>query len=187
KGVEGGKEMMEEGGEIIDIGGVSTGAGEEEVEVDEEMEGVIGVVEGLGELDVELSVDRFGSEVGEGVVEGGVRMINEEWGGRYDEKMFSVVGEYEGEMVLMENGEGEGDEAVMDEMMVMLVKEGNKGEMGGMGKSSMWMDGGIGFGKRREEEGEVMGGLDEVVGREYGVLVGSRGKGLMKEIVDYET
>ena len=187
KAVERAKEMMEEGADIIDIGGVSTRPGHEEVELDEEMERVIPVVEALAELDVQLSVDTFRSEVAEAVLQRGVTMINDQWAGTYDENMFSVVAQYEAEMVLMHNGDGERDEPVMDEMMVMLLKQANKAEMAGIPKSSIWIDPGIGFAKTREEEREVMARLDELVATEYPVLLATSRKRFIKDIVDYET
>ena len=182
KAVERAKEMMEEGADIIDIGGVSTRPGHEEVELDEEMERVIPVVEALAELDVQLSVDTFRSEVAEAVLQRGVTMINDQWAGTYDENMFSVVAQYEAEMVLMHNGDGERDEPVMDEMMVMLLKQANKAEMAGIPKSSIWIDPGIGFAKTREEEREVMARLDELVATEYPVLLATSRKRFIKDL-----
>lgn len=187
KAVERAKAMMEEGADIIDIGGVSTRPGHEEVELDEEMERVIPVVEALAELDVQLSVDTFRSEVAEAVLQRGVTMINDQWAGTYDENMFNVVAQYEAEMVLMHNGDGERDEPVMDEMMVMLLKQANKAEMAGIPKTSIWIDPGIGFAKTREEEREVMSRLDELVATEYPVLLATSRKRFIKDIVDYET
>ena len=65
KAIERVKEMMDEGVDIVDVGGVSTRPGHEEVTLEEEMERVIPVVEAISQYDVQISVDTFRSEVAE--------------------------------------------------------------------------------------------------------------------------
>ncbi|SUM31489.1 dihydropteroate synthase [Staphylococcus gallinarum] len=93
------EEMIAEGVDIIDIGGISTRPGYEEITVDEEMQRVIPVVKALTKLDVKLSVDTYRSEVAEAVMDLGVEMINDQWAGIYDERIFDVVAKYHGEIV----------------------------------------------------------------------------------------
>ena len=114
KALQRAKAMIEEGVDIIDIGGVSTRPGHEEVALEEEMERVIPVVKALAELDVQLSVDTFRSEVAEAALKHGATMINDQWAGLYDPEIFKVVAQYDGEIVLMHNGDGQRDEPVMD-------------------------------------------------------------------------
>ena len=119
KALQRAKAMIEEGVDIIDIGGVSTRPGHEgheEVALEEEMERVIPVVKALAELDVQLSVDTFRSEVAEVALKHGATMINDQWAGLYDPEIFKVVAQYDGEIVLMHNGDGQREEPVMEEM-----------------------------------------------------------------------
>ncbi|MEJ7157379.1 dihydropteroate synthase, partial [Staphylococcus capitis] len=90
----------------------------EEITVDEEMQRVIPVVKALTKLDVKLSVDTYRSEVAEAVMDLGVEMINDQWAGIYDERIFDVVAKYHGEIVLMHNGDGNRTEPVMEEMLL---------------------------------------------------------------------
>ena len=84
------KEMIDEGVDIIDIGGVSTRPGYEEVSLEEEMERVIPVVKALVQYDIQLSIDTFRSEVAEACLKLGATMINDQWAGLYDPKILKL-------------------------------------------------------------------------------------------------
>jgi dihydropteroate synthase len=181
------EEMIDEGVDIVDVGGVSTRPGHEEVSIDEEINRVIPVIKALMRYDVQLSVDTFRSEVAEAAIHAGATMINDQWAGLYDGKMIDIVAKYECEIVLMHNGDGKRDEPVMDEMLVYLLKQANKAEMAGIPKHKIWIDPGIGFAKTRQEEQEVMARLDELVATEYPVLLATSRKRFVKEMIDQDT
>lgn len=181
------KDMIREGADIIDIGGVSTRPGHEAVSVDEELQRVLPVVEALTALNVSLSVDTFRSEVAEAVLQKGAHIINDQWAGLYDEKMLDVVARYDAEIVLMHNGDGHREAPVVDEMLVYLLKQANKAEMKGIPHEKIWLDPGIGFAKTRAEEKEVMARLDELVATGYPILLATSRKRFIKEMVPYET
>ncbi|WP_176324540.1 dihydropteroate synthase, partial [Burkholderia vietnamiensis] len=133
KAVSRAKEMIDEGVDIVDVGGVSTRPGYQEVTLEEEF------------------------------LKLGATMINDQWAGLYDPKILKVVAQYDAEIVLMHNGDGERDKPVVDEMLVTLLAQANKAEMAGIPHSKIWLDPGIGFAKTRDEENEVMARLDELV------------------------
>ncbi|PTK52795.1 dihydropteroate synthase, partial [Staphylococcus nepalensis] len=138
------KEMMDEGVDIVDIGGVSTRPGHSEVLLEDELERVIPVVKALSEFNVQLSVDTFRSEVAKAALEAGATMINDQWAGLYDPKMFEVVAQYDAEIVLMHNGDGQREDPVMDEMLVYLLKQAHRAETAGVATNKIWIDPGIG-------------------------------------------
>ncbi|WP_251520998.1 MULTISPECIES: dihydropteroate synthase [Staphylococcus] len=177
------EEMIKEGVDIIDIGGVSTRPGHSEVSLEEELDRVMPIVKALSKFDVQLSVDTFRSEVAEAAMEQGVTMINDQWAGLFDERIFDVVAKYKGEIVLMHNGDGTRDEPVVEEMLVYLLKQAHRAEMKGIPKEHVWIDPGIGFAKSREEENEVMKRLDELVATEYPVLLATSRKRFIKTIM----
>ncbi|UXV34818.1 dihydropteroate synthase [Staphylococcus sp. IVB6181] len=181
--VERAKVMMDEGADIIDIGGVSTRPGHSEVELEDELERVIPVVKALSELNVQLSVDTFRSEVAKQALEAGAAMINDQWAGLYDPKMFETVAQYDAEIVLMHNGDGERETPIMDEMLVYLLKQAHRAETAGIATDKIWLDPGIGFAKSRAEEREVMERLDELVATEYPVLLATSRKRFIKEMM----
>ena len=187
KAVARAKEMIDEGVDIIDVGGVSTRPGHTEVSLEEEMERVVPVVEQLVKLDVQISVDTYRSEVAEACLKLGATMINDQWAGLYDSKIFDVVSDYNAEIVLMHNGDGQREQPVVEEMLLSLLTQANKAEMAGIEKGNIWLDPGIGFAKSRSEEKEVMARLDELVATEYPVLLATSRKRFIKEMIGKET
>ena len=181
------EEMVEEGVDIIDVGGISTRPGFEEITVEEELDRVLPVVKALSHLDVQLSIDTYRSEVAEAAMKLGATMINDQWAGLNDARIFDIVAKYEGEIVLMHNGDGQRSEPVVDEMLVYLLKQANKAEMAGIPQHKVWLDPGIGFAKTREEEKEVMARLDELVATGYPVLLATSRKRFIKKMIEQET
>ncbi|MGW9905663.1 dihydropteroate synthase [Staphylococcus cohnii] len=187
KAVKRAEEMIEEGVDIIDVGGISTRPGYEEISVTEELQRVVPVVKALSQLDVQLSIDTYRSEVAEAAMKLGATMINDQWAGLYDEKIFDIVSKYEGEIILMHNGDGNRTMPVVDEMLLHLLKQANKAEMAGIPQEKVWIDPGIGFAKTRDEEKEVMARLDELVATDYPVLLATSRKRFIKEMIDRDT
>src|SRR5699024_2405372 len=187
KAVKRAQEMIEEGVDMIDVGGISTRPGYEEISVTEELQRVVPVVKALSQLDVQLSIDTYRSEVAEAAMKLGATMINDQWAGLYDEKICDVVSKYEGESILMRNGDGHRSMPVVDEMLVHLLKQANKAEMAGIPQEKVWIDPGIGFAKTRDEEKEVMARLDELVATDYPVLLATSRKRFIKEMIDRDT
>lgn len=181
------KQMIDEGVDIVDVGGVSTRPGHSEVSLEEEMSRVVPIVSAIRDFNIQISVDTFRSEVAEAVLQLGATMINDQWAGRYDSRMFQTVAAYDAEIVLMHNGNGERSEPVMDEMMIYLLTQANKAERAGIDASKIWLDPGIGFAKTREEEAEVMAQLDVLAATKYPVLLATSRKRFIKNIMPKET
>lgn len=177
------EKLISEGADIIDIGGVSTRPGYTEVSLEEELNRVIPVVEALNDLDVQLSVDTYRSKVAEESLKRGVTMINDQWAGLYDPEILNVVAEYNAEIVLMHNGDGNRELPVMEELLLTLLKQANQAEMAGIPEKNIWLDPGIGFAKSREEERIVMSRLDELVATGYNVLLATSRKRLINDLL----
>lgn len=181
------KAMMDEGVDIIDVGGVSTRPGHEMITLEEELNRVLPVVEAIVSFNVKVSVDTFRSEVAEACLKLGVDMINDQWAGLYDNRMFQVVAKYDAEIVLMHNGNGERDEPVIEEMLTSLLAQAHQAKLAGIHEKKIWLDPGIGFAKTRIEEAEVMARLDELVATEYPILLATSRKRFTKEMMSYDT
>ena len=181
------KEMIDEGVDIIDVGGVSTRPGHTEVSLEEEMQRVVPVVEELVKLNVQISIDTYRSEVAEACLRLGATMINDQWAGLYNPHILDVVAKYEAEIVLMHNGDGQRDQPVVEEMLLTLIKQANKAEMAGIPKHKIWLDPGIGFPKSRKEKNEVMARLDELVATEYPVLLATSRKSFIRDMISTDT
>lgn len=134
------KAMIDEGADIIDVGGVSTRPGHEMVSLEEEMNRVLPVVEAIVGFDVKISVDTFRSEVAEACLKLGVDMINDRWAGLYDRRMFQIVAKYDAEIILMHNGNGNRDEPVVEEMLTSLLAQAHQAKIAGIPSNKIWLD-----------------------------------------------
>lgn len=184
--VERAHEMVEEGVDIIDVGGYSTRPGHSEVTEEEEIGRIKPVIEAIRDLDVEISVDTFRSNVAREALKAGATMINDQWRGTYDEAILDVAAEFDAPIFLMHNNHhGEYDDVVGD--MIEELKESAALALShGVKKENIWLDPGIGFAKTRREELEVMRRLDELVAVGYPVLLATSRKRMIKELIDGE-
>ena len=87
--------MIESGVDIIDVGGVSTRPGADLLSTEEELNRIIPIIKLLKNKfsEILISVDTFRSEVARIAVENGADIINDVYGGEYDDKMFDLVAE----------------------------------------------------------------------------------------------
>ena len=89
------EKMIDEGADIIDVGGCSTRPGAEIVSEEEEWNRIVDVIQSIRKTfpDIIISIDTFRSKIAKKSFDIGVDMINDVSGGSFDKKMFSVVGE----------------------------------------------------------------------------------------------
>ena len=118
------KDMVEEGADIIDLGGESTRPGHKFVSAEEELRRIVPVIKELKkEIKVPISVDTYKSEVAEEALKLGVDMINDVWGLTYDEDMAEVIGKYDASVCIMHNQNGtEYDKDIMVSIKEFLQK-----------------------------------------------------------------
>lgn len=181
--------MVEEGVDIIDVGGYSTRPGYTEITAETEIERTVPVVKAIREAGVtaDISVDTFRSEVARAVLEAGATMINDQWRGIYDEKILDVVAEFDAPIFLMHNNDHSTYENVTKDMIRELKESAELALKHGVKKENIWLDPGIGFVKSREEEIEVMQNLDQLTAEGYPVLLATSRKRMVKELIGGET
>ena len=96
--------LIQEGAQILDIGGESTRPGSHYVEIQEEIDRVVPVIKAIRkESDVLISVDTWKSQVAAAALEAGADIVNDITGFLGDPKMVTVVAEHEASAVLMFN------------------------------------------------------------------------------------
>ncbi|MDU7537068.1 MAG: dihydropteroate synthase, partial [Peptostreptococcaceae bacterium] len=125
-------EMVEEGADIIDLGGESTRPGHiyvdvDYVDVDEELKRVIPVVKKLKEeLDTPISVDTYKAKVADESLKLGVEMINDVWGLTKDKDMASVIAKHNAYVCIMHNQDDtEYDKDIMESIKEFLLESIN--------------------------------------------------------------
>ncbi len=183
--------MVEEGADIIDIGGESTRPGSEPLAIEEELRRTIPVIEALSkEIDIPLSVDTYKSGVARRALDAGASMVNDISGLRFDPGMPKVVSEYRVPVVIMHIKGTPKDmqknpvyQALMPEVMDTL-REGIRSAMdSGVSEDKIIVDPGIGFGKTSEHNLEIIHKLRELTFLEKPVLIGPSRKAFIGKVL----
>ena len=182
------REMIEDGVDIIDIGGESTRPGHKYVEADEEIQRVIPVIKELKkEINVPISIDTYKSKVAEEALKLGVEMINDVWGLKRDKDMAKVVAKYDAHVCIMHNQDGtDYNEDIMESIKKSLNESISIALKAGVKKDKIVLDPGIGFGKTFEQNLEVLKRLDELNDLGYPILLGTSRKSVIGNVLNVE-
>lgn len=176
--VERAKEMVKEGADIIDVGGMSTRPGHEEISIELELERVIPVIKRISkEVDTIISIDTYRYKVAEEAIKNGAHIINDVWGLQFDNgEMARVASKYNTVVIAMHNQNGtEYKEDIMLSMRKFFEKTFDIAEKNGLSKDKIIIDPGIGFGKDIKLNLEVLHRMNEI--RDIGpILLGASRK-----------
>lgn len=180
------KKMIDEGADIIDIGGESTRPGAQEVTAEEEIDRVLPVVERLlKEIDAPISVDTYKAEVAEIVLKAGVHMINDVWGLQRDFNMAGILAKHKMPIVMMHNQLGTHYDKDIIESISDFFRESIRIALeAGIERENIILDPGIGFGKNLDQNIQVMARLGEFNELGYPILLGTSRKSMIGKILD---
>ncbi|MCR1949457.1 dihydropteroate synthase [Clostridium sp. DSM 100503] len=174
------KQMVEEGADIIDIGGESTRPGAEYVSEEEEIKRVVPIIKAIkNELDVLISIDTYKSKTAEESIKAGADIINDVWGFKKDKNMAKVVAEYNVPCILMHNREDKPYTNLMNNVLEDLIESINIALDAGVKRENIILDPGIGFAKTYEENLIVMNNLERIVNIGFPVLLATSRKSMI--------
>jgi dihydropteroate synthase len=177
--------MINDGADIIDVGGESTRPGYESVSTEEEMDRVLPVVEMLSKnFDVPISIDTCKGAVARAALEAGASMVNDVWGLKNDEEMSGVIADSGAACCLMHNRKSTDYNNFMPDMLSDLKVSVSIALNAGIARDKIILDPGIGFGKTYEMNLEAICRLDEVVRLGYPVLLGVSRKSVIGLTLD---
>ena len=182
------KEMIDNGADIIDLGGESTRPGHKMIDADEELRRVIPVIKELkNQLNVKVSVDTYKAIVAKESLKLGADMINDVWGLRKDPDMASTIAKYDAHVCIMHNQDGTNyDKDIIESIKEFLLESIKIAKDAGIDEKKIVIDPGIGFGKTFEQNIEVMARLDELIDLGYPILLGTSKKSMIGKILDLE-
>lgn len=183
RAVEHAVEMVEQGADIIDVGGESTRQGYgpvEPVEAEEEIRRVVPVIREIRKrLDVVISIDTHKSEVAKAALDAGANMLNDIWGAKKDPKMAELARDYDVPIVLMHNRDDMNYEDLIEDMKKDLQESIDICLKAGVKKEQIIIDPGIGFAKTYEHNLLVMKHLEKFHALGYPILLGTSRKSLI--------
>jgi dihydropteroate synthase len=184
-------QIVEEGADIIDIGGESTRPGSEPISIDEELRRTIPVIEAISKhIKIPISIDTYKSEVAKRALDAGASMVNDVSGLRFDPKMPKVVSEYKVPVVIMHikgkprnMQENPVYEALIPEIMDYLRIGIATARGAGISEDKIIIDPGIGFGKTSDHNLEIINNLREFTLLEKPILIGPSRKVFIGKIL----
>ncbi len=185
KALEQARLMVQEGIDILDVGGESTRPNSQPLSEQEEMERVIPVIERvLKELEVPVSVDTYKASVAEEALKLGAHMLNDVWGLKEDPGMASVAARYQVPICIMHNRKVHQYQDLMKDIIFDLRESLKLALEAGVKSENIILDPGIGFAKNMEENLEVMYYLEELVALGYPILLGTSRKSTIGKVLD---
>jgi len=180
-------EMERDGADILDIGGESTRPGSQTVSAEEELRRILPVLEKLrGKIKIPISVDTSKSEVAEAAAAAGAEILNDVTALRNDPRIAEVARRRKLALILMHmRGEprtmqkGPFAKDVVRDALAGLGKAVAIATRGGVAKSQIIIDPGIGFGKSYSQNFELLARLPELAKLGFPILVGTSRKGFI--------
>ncbi|KAF9302777.1 trifunctional dihydropteroate synthetase [Mortierella antarctica] len=178
------QQLVEDGADIIDIGGMSTRPNSEEISEEEELNRVVPVIQLLRSRGFEapISVDTFRASVADKAIEAGADLINDVSAGRRDPAMYSVMAKWNVPVCLMHmRGDSKtmmsqtdygAKNDVVGEIARDLHKSVQRAIAAGVHRWNIIVDPGVGFAKDSEQSLQVLRRLPELIHSESSQLVG---------------
>jgi dihydropteroate synthase len=192
--------MLKEGADIVDVGGESTRPGSISVPPLEQLNRIMPVISRLSEMahvkddgkpSFFISLDTQSSVVAEKGLHSGVSIINDVSAGSFDVRMFPIVAQFDAYIVLMHmQGRPESMQVkpnyhnVTEEVIEFLALRIDAAVASGIKPNRIILDPGIGFGKTREHNLELLAHLDRIVSLGYPVVLGTSRKRFMGSLLE---
>jgi dihydropteroate synthase len=181
-----GMRMVEQGADLLDVGGESTRPGHVPVSVAEEISRTETVVRRLArESGVPVSIDTYKVEVADFAVAAGATVLNDIWGLTRSPALAELAARSRCALVLMHNQDGT-DYArdLMEEVKRFLSEAVSRARSAGVPNERIIVDPGIGFGKTADQNWEVMRRFDELKELSQPILVGTSRKSFIGKLLD---
>ncbi|GAA1746816.1 dihydropteroate synthase [Nonomuraea bangladeshensis] len=178
-----GFELVDEGADLVDVGGESTRPGAARVSLEEELARVVPVIRALAAEGVAVSVDTMRAEVARAAVEAGARLVNDVSGGLADPEMPRVVAATGVSYVVM-HWRGHSHDMhtravyhdVVGEVREELSKRVSLVLAEGVSEQQIVLDPGLGFAKNAEHNWAVLAGIPQLAELGYPLLIGASRK-----------
>lgn len=190
------EEMVEEGADIIDVGGESTRPGSESISSDEEIKRVIPIIKKIRKKlpNILISVDTYKSEVAKKALDQGANVVNSLGGFLFDKKLADTVAKLKCKIIIyhikgkpysMQKGETFYKD-VIEDIKKFFEEQISFGISKGIKKEKFMIDPGIGFGKNVSQNLEIIKRLSEFKYLNFPIVVGVSRKTHLGKILQDE-
>lgn len=183
--------MIDDGADILDIGGESSRPGSEPVSLDEELRRTIPVIEALAKnISIPISIDTYKSEVAVQALEAGASIVNDISGMRFDPEMPKVISRFKVPVVIMHikgtpknMQDNPTYEALIPEIIDYFRTRIRLAVKSGIPENMIILDPGIGFGKTFEHNLEIINNLEQFSVLKKPLLIGPSRKAFLGKIL----
>jgi dihydropteroate synthase len=193
--IDHGLRLIDEGADLLDIGGESTRPGADTVSVEEEIRRVTPVVEALAGSGAPISIDTRKAAVAQAAIEVGAVIVNDVSGGVFDPGILAAAASANAFLCLMHSPLDVGAMGwstarnptyanVVSEVRAFLLDRAKAAEAAGVARDRIWIDPGFGFGKSVDENLDLLRRLHAFVDTGYPVLVGTSRKSTLGKVLD---
>ncbi len=175
------EDMLNEGMDVVDVGGESTRPGYTKISDQEEIDRVAPVIEAIkARFDVPISLDTYKSQVARAGIAAGADLINDIWGLKYDPGMGRVIAEANLPCCLMHNRENASYAEFFPEMLEDLKETLRLADAAGIHRDKIILDPGVGFAKSLENNLECVRRLGDLIRAfDLPVLLGTSRKSMI--------
>ena len=179
------EKMINDGADIIDLGGESTRPGHKSVEESEEIDRVVPLIEAIRcRFDIPISIDTYKSKVGELAIQAGANLVNDVWGFKRDPRLANITAKYDVPCVLMHNRNNMNYKNLMVDINHDLEESIDIALKAGVSNNKIILDPGIGFAKNYEQNMAVMQHLELILKLGFPLLLGTSRKGFIGLTLD---
>jgi dihydropteroate synthase len=183
-------ELEEQGADIIDIGAESTKPGSQRVSEAEELRRLVPVLKRLnGKLSIPISVDTYKSAVAEKALEHGAALINDPSGLTFDAQLARVVAQHDAGLIVTHmrgTPETWAKLAPIKDVMGTIRRDldasTHRAVGAGVDRTRIAIDPGLGFGKRKEQNAEILAHLNALAPLEFPLVLGPSRKSFLPQL-----
>ncbi len=169
--------MVQEGADIIDVGGESTRPDSSPVSADDEIRRVVPFIESVSrDIGVPVSIDTYKYEVAARALDAGAVIFNDISGSSVESGIAGLVAEKQVAIVLTSNQRGKMATDIIPSVKLQLKDLIDRSIACGVRPENIMVDPGVGFGKTVEQNLEIIRRLDEIKSLGYPVLLGTSRK-----------
>ncbi len=178
--------MLEQGADIIDIGGQSTRPGAKEISTQEELDRVIPVIEHLiaSGIKVPISIDTFKALVADQAIQAGASIINDVSGLQREPEIATIAARYNAPIIIM-HWDKQRDHSVdiIEEMHRFFELSLEIAQNANIPNNKIIIDPGFGFAKTLDENYQILGRLNELKTLGFPLLVGTSRKSMLSKLL----
>jgi dihydropteroate synthase len=193
RAIEHARRLIQDGADMLDVGGESTRPGARAVSADEELERVVPVLDGLADVEVPISIDTSKVAVAQRALDGGAEIVNDVTALRTEPELAGLCAERDCGVVLMHMQgtprtmqETPTYDDVVDDVKAFLAERIEFATAHGVSEERIWVDPGVGFGKTADHNLELLRRLGELRDLGRPVVVGTSRKSFIGKLTGRE-